>query len=873
MHNISDEPGKSNEYWKLEEDNGSGIYLKKFVADDDNYDTITRLKYLTYPVALPFRKHEEQMVKTNEGELRRSPRKQSIHTPLAMKGNIRKSSERVAIRAKAYKETETNESRPKRKRSIGHKIRGTRQTENVRQIIIGKKDQYRSSLVAFLKMLPELKSNGFGQHHEDLLKKTPFWTLYKSYNDGLVTEALYSESDRVLMKLIRCFDKEEKAFRIGGRIIEFTPMHVSHLLGLPNDGIQLKLHTKEGMKAEYGKRYFAGLRQLDLTHVKHALKLAVRGKSEENISDTVRLICLYLCTTLLFANIGNSIAWFIHNWMDDLEKMNGYNWSQVVHEWLIDDMIKKEDRPSSVTGCAIVLLFWLSEVTTLIEPIEDRQNMQPGFLRWNISQLTPLLLNADFSILEIRATQDPVQDDDPLQSPDTSSPRNKGKRGARSKKRSSSHKTIKTVKFKVLETPNKAGQTNETIHENEVATPTKEQSPVKSTPGKSDSIQKIKTHPKKKRRLRLRHLTSPTNDSKTDDTMDSCLDDFPLEDTKKAEESESSVPSDNADKPQPKSKSREDTNDELHETEPTDMHFENPCDADIRDKKMAELDKEYSDDRNESILDKNLEQATNIESTTQGGDPSTNTHGNGQSALDLQIATLPNVYERNDVQQHAGEDNEPKTPVDSDSDGLNKDDEIEGIPLQYIGWRPAYDVAYVKRLEFDRANLASRDLQHSQLVKGYKFQMESSRDYHRSIERTNELHELRIERLMRELRRERANNSRIQQENVSLWRKVVSLQMEVPSRDRALAQPSSGNNTSCVNDLTVPSFEILSQGFNETSSTSSNTNPQTIFARIGNDPTIEELTKKLNSTRAKLALCETQLQTLQQEKLKTVTEL
>ena len=128
-------------------------------------------------------------------------------------------------------------------------------------------------------MLPELQKIGFNRRHEDLLKTTPFWSLYCAYKDGLVTEALYSKSDKALIKLIKCFDRNEKAFRIGGRLIEFTPLHVSKLLGLPSEGTPLKLHTKEGLKSEYGKRYFSGLRQLDLTHVKHALKLAARGNN------------------------------------------------------------------------------------------------------------------------------------------------------------------------------------------------------------------------------------------------------------------------------------------------------------------------------------------------------------------------------------------------------------------------------------------------------------------------------------------------------------------------------------------------------------------------------------------------------------------
>lgn len=42
-----------------------------------------------------------------------------------------------------------------------------------------------------------------------------------------------------------------------------------------------------------------------------------------------------------------------------------------------------------------------------------------------------------------------------------------------------------------------------------------------------------------------------------------------------------------------------------------------------------------------------------------------------------------------------------------------------------IGWMPAYDIAYVKHLEYDRENLTNKDIRNEEMVKHYKFQMES----------------------------------------------------------------------------------------------------------------------------------------------------
>ncbi|KAM7480534.1 hypothetical protein LguiA_028747 [Lonicera macranthoides] len=60
--------------------------------------------------------------------------------------------------------------------------------------------------------------------------------------------------------------------------------------------------------------------------------------------------------------------------------MASYNWAQAVRDWLVDDISKKQRRLTAVTGCTIILL----------------TNMEPRFLRWDLSKLTSALSNVDF---------------------------------------------------------------------------------------------------------------------------------------------------------------------------------------------------------------------------------------------------------------------------------------------------------------------------------------------------------------------------------------------------------------------------------------------------------------------------------------------
>ena len=233
------------------------------------------------------------------------------------------------------------------------------------EVEIGKKDQYRSSLVAFQKLLPKLKQDGFGPKHEGLLRLTPFWPLYDAYNKGLVSEVLHKKSDKALLNLIRRFDIHHRAFNIGGKYLKFTPQHVSDILGFPNEGKELKLRTKGGKKHRYATRNFAGVTQLHIYNLMPVLSEAVKGETPENIRDTVWMVCLHLCMTLLFANTGNSIGWFIVNWVGNLVTMANYNWARAIHEFLMHALTKKQKRPSSVTGCTILLLVMIDSYTYL----------------------------------------------------------------------------------------------------------------------------------------------------------------------------------------------------------------------------------------------------------------------------------------------------------------------------------------------------------------------------------------------------------------------------------------------------------------------------------------------------------------------------
>ncbi|KAM2555622.1 hypothetical protein TB2_019604 [Malus domestica] len=101
--------------------------------------------------------------------------------------------------------------------------------------------RYRSSLLHFAKLY--LKIEGFIQDwHDEEMKKTPFWNLFKAYRDGHVTYEFCKKIDTDVAKIVKQYNKDMKFFVFGDIYTRLTPSDIAAILGLPNMGSILK-HT------------------------------------------------------------------------------------------------------------------------------------------------------------------------------------------------------------------------------------------------------------------------------------------------------------------------------------------------------------------------------------------------------------------------------------------------------------------------------------------------------------------------------------------------------------------------------------------------------------------------------------------------------
>ncbi|WOK92194.1 hypothetical protein Cni_G00885 [Canna indica] len=212
---------------------------------------------------------------------------------------------------------------------------------------------------------PTRVSNFFAQTivlnetQEALLQLTPFHCYTRIPQIRL--------DSSLLDYLIRQWDRTTNAFDIKGKKIPFTVEDVSLITGLKCYGDVVNFQNKEG-KNDLQIQIFDGK---PITRNLLESKLVdLRGIEDEATTRLfVRLVILYLFSTLFFAQKNYSVPESLVKYTENLEHLGDYNWSQAIHSFLvkhIDSAHKKIEQPNNWTeitigGFSIVLNVWFFE--------------------------------------------------------------------------------------------------------------------------------------------------------------------------------------------------------------------------------------------------------------------------------------------------------------------------------------------------------------------------------------------------------------------------------------------------------------------------------------------------------------------------------
>ncbi|KAG5533993.1 hypothetical protein RHGRI_028000 [Rhododendron griersonianum] len=248
----------------------------------------------------------------------------------------------------------------------------------------------RSNLQGMIRLI---KDTELSAKHIACLKKTPFWLLI----EAIVSKKLVSDHcrkfDEVVVKVIKSYDERTQSFRLGDKKVKLKDNHVKLIFEISCGKEEMTETSISKEDTALAKRLGIKKARLTTTTMKEKIKELKSSNKPEDIDDVVRLLCLFLCVTLLFSTSGTTVNWSFVYYMEDLAKVKQYNWAGAVTDYLMKSIHKNHKELNELHGCSLLLMFWLCENTKLLQ--QKNADAVPRLLKWNISELREILRDFD----------------------------------------------------------------------------------------------------------------------------------------------------------------------------------------------------------------------------------------------------------------------------------------------------------------------------------------------------------------------------------------------------------------------------------------------------------------------------------------------
>ncbi|KAM1095013.1 hypothetical protein ACFX2B_009815 [Malus domestica] len=209
--------------------------------------------------------------------------------------------------------------------------------------------QFRCNMTAFNTIVQEVKGI-LNSKQINLIKKTPFWPVIKTFYEGRMSKDDIVKSNLDLNEMVKVFNHQTKSFNFGKQSIKITSKSVTKVLGLPNEAKMPKMMGPR-YNSTFRQRYFG---KWKISKNSNQAKGKGKGMSEEEFEVV------------------------------DYDKDVLINTSLVEHA----KAKETENKPMGpIGGCIIILPFLFCERTTLIQPMIGKENSTPIMTKWILQEL------------------------------------------------------------------------------------------------------------------------------------------------------------------------------------------------------------------------------------------------------------------------------------------------------------------------------------------------------------------------------------------------------------------------------------------------------------------------------------------------------
>ncbi|CAL5393359.1 unnamed protein product [Camellia sinensis] len=268
----------------------------------------------------------------------------------------------------------------KRKREEYHVKEETPQTNTSTNVDM-RHVNYRSNMTGLVKLM---KSTKFTKAQLGYLQQTPLWNLLDALRNNQIDLDKCMKYDDVVVHVLQMYKASKDAFYIGEKKMNIHNSDIKLIFGV--DCGSKPMDISYGAKPKTGiiKKRCKNVSRLTSKWTRTLLTEALKGKKKDDNEEVVRLVCIYACQKLFFSTSVETIGWGYYAHMVPLESMQEYDWAKQIRT-LTSSISQNDKKPAKVTGCVMLLMYWLCEHTTILQP--HKPNAFPRCVKWDLTAL------------------------------------------------------------------------------------------------------------------------------------------------------------------------------------------------------------------------------------------------------------------------------------------------------------------------------------------------------------------------------------------------------------------------------------------------------------------------------------------------------
>lgn len=214
----------------------------------------------------------------------------------------------------------------------------------------GWRRQFRSNLSKLVAFFTNVTLQSY---HIDLLKTTPFYHFLIPFVDKAVNPTCIKGTTHGVVKIINTYNKQQKTFVLGGKQLMITPTECDVILGITSGNKDIDLKDCLVGPASLRKRKFPNISEVKPKHLKTQLMQSIESSELVDIQDTIRLIILYVMSSILFVASSEVARWWMFRVCENLDELHEYNWGKAIVDYLMKYVDTKD--PQDVKGCTTLL--------------------------------------------------------------------------------------------------------------------------------------------------------------------------------------------------------------------------------------------------------------------------------------------------------------------------------------------------------------------------------------------------------------------------------------------------------------------------------------------------------------------------------------